>query len=34
MAQVLFAFTIVVTVVGLIGVIGAMVSLAKSPYKG
>ena len=34
MAHVLFAITIVVTVIGLVGVIGALVSLAKSPYKG
>jgi hypothetical protein len=34
MAHVLLALTGVVTVVGFVGVIGALVSLAKSPYKG
>jgi hypothetical protein len=34
MAHVLFAITAVVTFLGLVGVIGALVSLAKSPYRG
>ena len=34
MAHVIFAITIVMTVIGFVGVIGAMVALAKSPYRG
>ena len=34
MAHVFLAITIVVTVIGFIGVVGVLVSLAKSPYRG